>query len=108
MQFYTFELTAPSKELCTIVTLFGKFQYNWLSMGITCAPNFSQEAMENILKGVDVEVYINNIGVWDNNFDHHTKKLGMVLTGLWANDFTCEWAVCETDWLGYWPTPNEL
>jgi hypothetical protein len=98
-----------------IATPFGKFKYNRLPMGLKCSPDYVQEVTENTFHEVEdtEEVYIDDIGAFSHSWDDYMTLLRTILTKLQDNQFTvnplnCEWAVKETDWLGYWLTPIGL
>jgi Reverse transcriptase (RNA-dependent DNA polymerase) len=114
MQYYTFELDVASKELCRICTPFANYQCNRLPMGISQAPDISQEIMEDLFRNFnEVDIYIDDIRVCSNDCDTHCVLLTHILNVLVVNYFTvnphkCEWSVQETDWLVYWLTPMGL
>jgi hypothetical protein len=53
MQYYTFELDKESQDLCTIITLFGKYKYLRLLMGLKGSPDIAQAATENVLSDIE-------------------------------------------------------
>jgi hypothetical protein len=108
VQYYTFELDKESQGLCTIIMPFGKYECLRLPMGLKCSSDIAQAAMENVLLDIkDADLYIDDVGAFSDNWDHHINLLATILWQLCENGFTinlfnCEWAVKETDWLGYW------
>ncbi|KAL7562592.1 hypothetical protein ACA910_015462 [Epithemia clementina (nom. ined.)] len=115
MCFHTFRLDEQSSYLCVIVTPFGKYRYLWLPLGVKQCPDWCQEIMETVLHDfrTHVDVYIDDIGVFSNNWNEHKNILTQVLYRLNDKGFTlatakCKWGVQETDFLGHWLTPTGI
>ena len=51
--YYHIELSAKSKELSTIVTQWGKYEYQRLPMGLCNSPDIFQEKMSELFIGLD-------------------------------------------------------
>ena len=61
-------------------------------------PDIAQSMIENVLKGLDVEVYINDIGIFSDTYEAQMQKVNLVLqrlepTRLKVNPLKCEWCV---------------
>jgi hypothetical protein len=112
MQYYTFEL--ESHDLCTIITTFGKCKYLRLLMALKFSRDIAQAIIKNLLSDIkDADVYIDDVVAFSNDWNHHINLLSTIMHCLCKNGYiidplTCEWAVKETDWLGYWLTPCGL
>jgi hypothetical protein len=109
MGYYHIELSDAAKELCTITTRWGKYEYQRLPMGLCNSPDIFQEKMNDLLDGLDtVRVYIDNIlhvtkgTTWE---DHLTgleevfKRLQQA--GLKVNAKKSNFGAHEMEYLGY-------
>ena len=62
MGYYHLELSERSKELCTIVLPFGKFEHQRTPMGLCNSPDVFQEKMNELFDGLDfVRAYIDDL-----------------------------------------------
>ena len=114
MQYYTFVLDEPSRNLCTFAMPFGLYRYCRLRMGISKSPDIATEMMHSVLDDIEgIEFYMDDIGVFTTTWPDHISLLSMVLgrledMGFTINPLKCEWAVQETYFLGHWLTPNGI
>ena len=84
-------------------------------MGINQAPDIAQEMMERTLKNIsdNLEIYIDNIGIFSNSWDDHLIVLDKVCKQLENKKFLvkplkCEFGVKESEFLGHWLTLKGL
>ena len=81
MQYWAFELDEESQELCTIITPFG--------IGASCSSNIAQEIMETVLFNLEeVEIFIDDIGIFSDDWESHLKMINVVLKRLEHAGFT--------------------
>jgi hypothetical protein len=65
-------------------------------MGLKCSPDIAQVAMENVLSDIkDVDIYIDDVGAFFSDWDHHVKLLATILWQLRENGFTINPLECE-------------
>ena len=113
MQYYTFVLDEPSRNLCTFATPFGLYRYCRLPMGVSESPDISTKIMTAVLDGLDVNFYMDDIAILSETWDDHVTLVQKVLrrlenAGFTINPTKCEWVVEETDFLGHWMTPDGI
>ena len=83
-------------------------------MGFINSPSWAQSAMEELLADIQgVEVYIDDIGIFSNNYDDHLQTLDKVLNTLKMHNFTvkaskCHFATDRAPYLGHIITSNGI
>ncbi|XP_063954090.1 uncharacterized protein K02A2.6-like [Lytechinus pictus] len=100
-------LSPDSRELVTINTHRGLFQYTRMPFGISTAPAVFQRTMDNLLAGIPgVAVYLDDLLVTGSSEAEHLNNLEQVLkrlknAGLRLKREKCEFLVKEVKYLGH-------
>lgn len=112
--FHCFMLDAVLKELCTINTPFGLYQFNILPQEAKITPGLAQAITELIVKDINVDAYMDDYYLFTNkDFEYHVDLIDKLLSILAAAGMKCcplksAWAVQETSFLSYWTTPTAV
>ena len=111
MGYYHIELDMFSKELCTIILPWGKYEYQRLPMGLCNSPDIFQEKMSNLMSDLEyVRTYIDDLLIiTKGNWADHLDKVEQVLVrlekaGLKVNAKKSFFGKPELEYLGYWIT----
>ena len=82
-------------------------------MGVKISPDVAQHQMTEMLQGIpNTSCYIDDVGIWTKGtFSEHLDIVDAVLkrfsnNNMKCNPLKCDWAVQETDFLGFWITPK--
>ena len=115
MGYYHIELCPASKQLCTLVFPFGKYEMQRLPMGLCNSPDIFQERMSELMDGLNfVRTYIDDLlCLTKGTYDDHLEKLERVLVrirdaGLKVNAKKSFFAKTELEYLGYWITRDGI
>ncbi|MGH3054181.1 MAG: RNase H-like domain-containing protein, partial [Gaiellaceae bacterium] len=108
MGYFHLELDSSSRELCTIVVPWGKYRFKRLPLGVHPAVDIFQAVMQSLFQDFDkVRVFLDDLKLTTSeSFEDHLKHLSKILQVLLDNNLSlnvkkCEWAVQETDYLGF-------
>ena len=108
MGYYTIRLDKSSQRICTIVTPWGKYQYQRLPMGVMCAPDIFQDRMYDLMADIEcARTYLDDLLVLSRgSFSEHLDDLEKVLkrlsgANLRVNIRKCTFAADEISYLGY-------
>ena len=105
--FWQIKLSEKSAPLTTFITPMGRFCFNHLPFGITCAPEFYQKRMFHILSGLPgVVCMIDDILVFGHSQQEHDQRLESVLkrinrAGVTLNSEKCEFSMGSVTFLGH-------
>ena len=100
-------LAKESRSLTTFITPFGRYQFNALPFGITCAPELCQKRMNTLLSNLKgVLCLMDDVLVYGKDQREHDKRLKVVLqrieaAGMTLNSDKCEVSKTQLKFLGH-------
>ena len=113
MMFYCFKLDKESQKICVISTENGCYAYTRLPMDVKISPDVAPQHMTEMLQGIpNTSCYIDDVSIWTKEaFSEHLDVVNTVLerlsnNNMKCNSLKCDWAVQETEFLGFWITPK--
>ena len=101
------KLDKDSSKLATFNTPFGRYSYMRLPSGIASAPKMFQNVMFNLFEDIEgVEVIVDDLVVWGENFEQHDVWLRQVLDrcgerNLKLNKDNCRFRASEVSYVGH-------
>jgi len=115
MGYYHIRLDPASKQLCTNVLPFGKYEYQAIPMGLCNSPDIFQEKMSELMDGLAfVRTYIDDLlCLTRGTFSDHLERLELVQrrlqrAGLKVNITKSFFARSQLEYLGYWITHHGI
>ena len=105
--FWQIPLAQESRPLTTFITPYGRYQFNVLPFGITCAPELFQKRMNVLLKDLDgVLCLMDDVLVYGKSQSEHDERLEAVLKrieecGMTLNSEKCEFSKTQVKFLGH-------
>jgi RNase H-like domain found in reverse transcriptase/Reverse transcriptase (RNA-dependent DNA polymerase) len=107
--YYHIELSQFSKQLCTIVLPWGKYEYQRLPMGLCNSPDIFQEKMGTLMQDLEyVRAYIDDLLIiTKGTFEDHITSLEEVFNrlrqaGLKVNAKKSFFMKSKLEYVGYW------
>ena len=105
--FWQIPLSEESRPLTTFITPFGRYHFNKLPFGISCAPELFQRRMNQILEGLEgVVCLMDDVLIFGTNKAEHDIRLAAVLlqiekAGVTLNLQKCKFLQPRIKFLGH-------
>ena len=105
--FWQIPLAEVSRPLTTFITPYGRYLFNKLPFGISCAPELFQLRMSKILEGLDgVVCQMDDVLVFGTTQEQHDQRLIATLerikaAGVSLNKAKCKFSVSTVKFLGH-------
>ena len=94
--YYQIPLTDRAKQILTMTTPEGLYQYKVMPFGLKTAPAAFQRLMNNVLRDVpQVKVYLDDVVIFTDSWEDHVQTIELVFDRLQHANLTVNLAKCH-------------